>query len=455
MNNSGTKSMTEGRPLPLIISFALPLMLGNIFQQMYTVVDTMVVGKTLQVGALAALGASDWLNWLVLGVLSGLAQGFGILIAQQFGAKQYAALRQTAAASLLLSAISAAVLVLLGQLAITPVLKLLQTPSEILPDSALYLRIMFAGIPVVLAYNLFAAILRSLGDGKTPLYAMIVASITNIVLDILFVPVFGWGIAGAAIATVIAQAVSGIYCLLRLRQIPILRPEESRLAVDGALLRRLLFLGMPMAMQNAIIAVGGMIIQSVVNGFGVTFIAGYTAANKMYGLLEMAAISFGYAMVTYVGQNLGAGKHDRIRRGVKTATALSIVISMVICAVMLVLGKWILGGFISGEPETAARAMDIAYEYLTVMSLCLPVLYILHVVRSAIQGMGNTVLPMVSGISEFVMRTGGVLLLPALISYRGVFWAEVLAWLGADLILVPGYFYLIRKLSERSREWTL
>lgn len=449
MKDSRTKSMTEGRPLPLIISFALPLMVGNIFQQMYTVVDTMVVGKTLHVGALAALGASDWLNWLMLGVISGLAQGFGILMAQQFGAREYEALRKTIGCSVILSAISAAVLVLIGQLVITPVLRLLQTPAEILPDSALYLRIMFAGIPVVLAYNLLACVLRSLGDGKTPLYAMIVASVTNVVLDLLFVPVFGWGIAGAAIATVIAQAVSGFYCLLRLKQIPILNMDSSCFRMDGALSGRLLMLGMPMAAQNAIIAVGGMIIQSVVNGFGVVFIAGYTAANKMYGLLEMAAVSFGYAMVTYAGQNLGAGKPDRIRLGVKTASIVAVAVSAAICALMHLLGKSILSGFISGTPEAAAQAMDIAYEYLTVMSLCLPVLYILHVVRSAIQGMGNTVLPMVSGISEFVMRTGGVLLLPAVLGYSGVFWAEVLAWLGADLILVPGYFWLIRRLDAK------
>ena len=446
MNQSGTRNMTEGKPLPLIVSFALPLMVGNIFQQMYTVVDTMVVGKTLQVSALAALGAADWLNWLMLGVVSGLAQGFGILMAQQFGANQYADLRKTIGCSAMLSLVSAVILVAAGQAVMIPALHLLKTPAEIMPDSALYLRIMFAGVPAVLFYNLLAAILRSLGDGKSPLYAMIVASITNIVLDLLFVPLFGWGIAGAAIATVIAQGVSGLYCLLRLRRIPMIRMERSGFRLEPTLSWRLVMLGVPMAAQNAIIAVGGMIIQSVVNGFGVSFIAGYTAANKMYGLLEMAAVSFGYAMVTYVGQNLGAGKPERIRQGVKTASILSVAVSTLICALMLMLGKPILSGFISGTPEVAAQAMDVAFEYLTVMSLCLPVLYILHVVRSAIQGLGNTVIPMVSGIAEFVMRTGGVLLLTAIVSYSGVFYAEVLAWFGADLILVPGYFLLMRRL---------
>ena len=392
MNQSGTKNMTEGNPLPLIVSFALPLMVGNIFQQMYTVVDTMVVGKTLQVSALAALGAADWLNWLVLGVVCGLAQGFGIPIAQQFGARQYEALKKAVGCSAVLSLISAVVLLIVGQLLILPVLRLLNTPEEILPGSALYLRIMFGGIPVVLFYNLLAAILRSLGDSKTPLSAMIVASITNIVLDLLFVPVFGWGIAGAAIATVIAQGVSGLYCLQQLRRVSILKMEPSHFRLNWTLARQLLGLGLPVAAQNGIIAVGGMLIQSVVNGFGVVFIAGYTAANKMYGILEMAAVSFGSAMMTYVGQNLGAGKLDRIRRGVRVSTVVCIGISCVICAAMLLLGRFILSGFISGSPDTAAQALDIAYEYLAVMSLCLPVLYILYVVRAAILGVG--IIPM-------------------------------------------------------------
>ena len=452
MNHSGTKTMTEGRPLPLIVSFALPLMVGNIFQQMYTVVDTMVVGKTLQVGALAALGAADWLNWLVLGVVTGLPQGFAILISQQFGGGEYEKLKKTVGCSAILCALSAAVLVLLGQAAILPVLSLLKTPPEILPDSALYLRIMFAGIPAVMFYNLLASILRSLGDGKTPLYAMSVASITNVILDLLFVPVFHWGIAGAAIATVIAQGVSGVYCLLQLRKIPFMKLDRSSFRMEANLAGRLMRLGLPIAVQNGIIAVGGMLIQSVVNGFGVVFIAGYTAANKMYGILEMAAVSFGAAMMTYVGQNLGAGKISRIRQGVRVGSVVCVAISGVICAAMLLLGRFILSGFISGSPDTAAQALDIAYEYLTAMSLCLPVLYILYVVRAAIQGMGNTLLSLVSGFAELAMRTAGVLLLPAIFGYSGIFYAEVLAWLGADLILIPGYILLMRRLHNGKNE---
>ena len=209
---SQTKNMTTGKPGKLILSFALPLMLGNVFQQLYTDVDTMVVGKYLGVNALAALGAADWMNWMMLGIVQGFTQGFGILMAQKFGAGKEDQLKKVIGNSVFLSAVFAIFLVLLGQTIAVPVLKLLQTPETILGDTLLYLRIMFAGIPIVMAYNLLACILRSLGDGKTPLHAMIVASFTNIALDLLFVMVFHWGIAGAAIATLLAQLVSAFYC---------------------------------------------------------------------------------------------------------------------------------------------------------------------------------------------------------------------------------------------------
>lgn len=450
--SANTKNLTEGKPLSLIISFALPLMVGNIFQQLYTVVDTMVVGKALHVQALAALGASDWLNWLMLGLVQGITQGFGILMAQEFGARRIEGLKKVVGVSVMLSAISAVVLTVAGQAAVKPILRLLQTPDEIIGDTLLYLRIMFLGMPVVTAYNLLATILRSLGDGKTPLYAMIAASVTNIVLDLLFVLVFRWGIGGAAVATLIAQVVSSVYCLWNIRKISFLNLAREHFALDRALSRRLMGLGSPVAFQNAIIAVGGMIVQMVVNGFGVTFIGGFTATNKLYGVLEVAAISYGYAVLTYTGQNLGAGKIGRIRSGMKAALVVALVTSAAIGTVMILFGKGILGLFLSGTPEEVAAAMDVAYQYLTTMSLCLPVLYVLHVTRSAIQGMGDTVKPMLSGIAEFVMRTVGALTLPLVMGNAGVFCAEVSAWLGADLILVPSYFVTMRSVSERITE---
>jgi len=310
------------------------------------------------------------------------------------------------------------------------------------------LRIMFLGIPIVMVYNLLATILRSLGDGQTPLHAMIVAALSNIVLDLLFVLVFHWGITGAAAATLISQGISSVYCLQKIRKIEFMTLKRSHFLLQSAMAGHLLSLGSPMAAQNAIIAVGGMIIQGVVNSYGVAFIGGFTAANKLYGVLEIAATSYGYAMITYVGQNLGAQKIHRIKAGMGWAITIALATSALIAVIMLTLGEYIVGAFISGTPQEVAAATQVGFTYLSIMSICLPVLYILHVTRSAVQGMGNTVFPMVSGIAEFVMRTGGVLILPAIIGENGIFFAEVLAWLGADLILVPSYFLMLNRISR-------
>lgn len=442
---SHVKNMTEGNPGGLIFRFALPLMLGNVFQQMYTVVDTMVVGKALGVDALAALGASDWLNWMLLSICQGLTQGFAILMAQQFGARKEDALRHTVGASAVLSLISAVVLLIFSQAVLTPILKLLKTPEEILPFTALYLRFMFAGIPIVMVYNFFASVLRALGDGRTPLYAMIVASIINILLDLLFVLVFRWGIAGAAIATLIAQVCSGFVCYVRLSKLTLLSLRKEHFKVSFSAAWNLFRLGTPMAFQNIIISVGGLIVQTVVNGAGVLFVAGFTATNKLYGILEIAATSYGYAMVTYTGQNLGAGKLHRVRHGQRVSLIISLITSACIAACMILFGKVILSGFISGTPEQVSATLKIAYEYLFIMSIFLPVLYILHLYRSILQGLGNTLLPMASGIAEFVMRTAAVMVLPALMGLSGIFYGEVLAWVGADIILIPSYIHIMRK----------
>ncbi len=442
------QNMTEGKPLRLILAFSLPLMMGNVFQQLYTVVDTMVVGQALGVGALAALGAADWLNWMILGTIQGFAQGFSIKMAHEFGAGNYKRLCKTVANSLLLAFVTSLGLLAASQLAARPILELLQTPDAIIGDSLAYLRIMFAGIPVVMAYNILASILRAMGDGRTPLYAMVVAALINVGLDLLFVLGFHWGIEGAAAATVIAQVCSGIYCLRALLRVEVLSFTREDFRMEGGLCLLLMKLGLPMAFQNAIIAVGGMIVQFVVNGFGVLFIAGFTATNKLYGILEVAATSYGYAMVTYVGQNLGAKKIKRISLGMRSALIVAMVTSAIIAAAMLIFGKVILGWFISGTPQEAEMALSIAYHYLAIMSVFLPVLYVLHVTRSALQGMGDTILPMASGIAEFVMRTGAAVLLPLLMGEEGIFYAEILAWLGADVILVGSYLVRMRRLRR-------
>lgn len=449
MMSSRVKDMTVGTPGKLIVSFALPLMAGNIFQQLYTIVDTMVVGRFLGVQALAALGADDWFGWMMLGIVQGFAQGFAIKMSQEFGARNYQGLRKVIGNSAVVSIVFSLLLVILGELAVEPGLHLLHTQSAVWANAVLYLRIYFLGTPIVMLYNLFASILRSLGDSKTPLHAMIVASVTNIGLDLLFVVIFRWGIAGAAWATLTAQMISALYCFLHMRKMELLKLTRNEFRLDTGLMGHLFYLGLPMALQNVMIAIGGMIVQSVINAFSVAFIAGITAVNKMYGLLEIAATSYGYAMVTYAGQNLGAGNLERIRKGVKSALIISLITSAMIAAAMLLCGKGFIGLFISGTENEVKEAVNVGHFYLNIMSICLPILYCLHVVRSTIQGLGNTMLPMISGLVEFFMRTSVIYLLPMLIGEIGVYFAEVSAWIGAVCVLIPSYVYMIKKFRKQ------
>ncbi len=453
-------NMTEGSPSKLIITFALPLMVGNIFQQLYTVIDTMVVGRALGVSALAALGATDWLNWLFSGLVQGFAQGFSILMAQEFGSGNYKRLRKVIFNSLILSVICSLLILVISQACAHPILTLLHTPDDIMDNSLLYLRIIFLGMPVIMAYNLSASILRSLGDSKTPLHAMIAASITNIVLDLIFVLVFHWGIAGAAIATLLAQLLSSVYCFYFIRRIEILKTAKEELVMEKAICGKLLLLSSPIAFQNTVIFIGGMIVQSVVNSFGVLFIAGFTATNKLYGILESAATSYGYSMSTYAGQNLGAGNIKRIREGVRSAMLIALATSFTISFIMLLLGRYILTWFLSGDPAQIEAALEIAYHYLAIMSLFLSTLYLLYIIRSTLQGTGDTFMPFVSGIAEFVMRVGAALILPRFLGQDGIFYAEILAWIGADVILLGAYIYHVYQWNRlpshgnQSPEWT-
>lgn len=448
--SENTKIMTEGKPLPILVKFALPLVAGNVFQLMYTFFDTAIVGKYLGVQALAALGAVEYLIWLLYGIVQGITQGFSIKMAQDFGAGDTKSLKQVVGNSTVLSIISSIILLLAGVFSSQPILKLLHTPDEILPLSTLYINILFCGLPVIFAYNLLAGLLRSLGNSKTPLYAVVVSSIVNIALDLLFVLVFKWGIAGAAIATLIAQVAASIYCFAALTKIPEVRITKSEFKVNVSLSKKLYMLGLPLAVQGSIIAVGGMIVEFVVNSFGVAFIAAYVAVTKLYGLLEIAATSFGFALMTYVGQNHGAKLFDRIRSGTKSGMALSLSCSFVISTVMIIFGKTILTLFVSTADADAAKVMDTAYQYLRLMSLFLPTLYLLWLTRSVIQGLGNTFIPMVSGIMEFIMRTGSALVLPLFIGADGILYAEVLAWLGADLVLIPKFILMFKQMKKNS-----
>lgn len=440
--------MTEGSPGKLIFALALPLMFGNIFQQLYTMVDAIIVGQGVGVEALAALGAADWISWMVLGIVTGFTQGFSILFAQKFGAGDPEGLRKSMGISIILSLAIGIIVTTVSLLGARPMLQLMNTPPEVIEDSLSYLYIIYSGTIVVIAYNLAASLLRSLGDGKTPLIAMVIASIINIVLDILFVMYFKWGIQGAAAATVIAQFFSFVFCVFKIRKIEILRITKDDLKMSLSVSGDLLRLGLPVAFQNGIIAVGGICVQFVINGFGLVYIAGFTATNKLYGLLEIAAVSFGFAMTTYMGQNLGAKRMDRIKKGIRVGSQMAVGVSVFITAVVILLGKFIVSMFVSADAADASEVIRVAYTYFSIMGSFLSVLYLLHIYRSALQGLGDTIVPMISGIVELAMRISVILILPGLIGEMGLYFAEIAAWAGAAVLLMVCYYKRVKKIAR-------
>lgn len=440
--------MTEGSPGKLIFFFAIPLMLGNMCQQLYTVVDTLVVSRTLGVQALAAMGSADWYMFMVPGIIMGFTQGFAILIANFFGASDNGSLNRAIAHSIRLSGILAIILTALAILSVPPVLALLRTPSEIRPLTRLYLTIYFAGIPAIILYNLSASVLRAFGNSKVPLYAMIGASVMNIGLDILFVVPLKMGIAGAALATVIAQLCAGLFCTVVAGRIPEIHLTKDDFAAQRSLDKELLRLSTPMVLQNILISIGGMIVGYVVNGLGVTFIAGYTATNKLYGMLEVAAVAYGFAIVTYTGQNYGAARYDRIRQGFKASLLIAVLTSAAIGGLMILFGRIITGAFLTGSGPEVEEAKVIAYRYLVIMAGFLWILYVLYVVRSMLQGMGNTLVPMISGGGEFIARTLMALVGSLFMGGTAIMIGEVAAWAAADIVMVPALIKRIRQLRK-------
>ncbi len=442
-------NMTQGHPGKLLLTFALPLMAGNVFQQLYTVVDTAIVGRGVGMNALAALGTVDWLNWMFLGIAQGFTQGFSVRISQKFGQGDETGMKQAIGNSARLTVLIGIVALLVAQLGLPLFLNLLQVPLELRHMAESYSRIILGGIPAMLFYNFGSSVLRAVGDSKTPLMAMIAASVTNTVLDCIAVFVLGWGIAGAAAATVFAQVLAGGWCLAKILRTPMLRISREDLKKDFALSKILLGLGSPVAAQNVIISVGGMSIQSVVNHFPTSFIAGFTATNKLYGILEIAAVSYGYAVTTYTGQNFGGGQWNRIRKGTRWAVGISLVTSAIIASAMLLFGRYITMLFIVSEsPALEIAAGNTAYLYLSVMSAGLPVLYLLFVYRSALQGMGDTLIPLLSGVAEFVVRVGGARIIAYTGWQNGIFLAEVGAWLAAAVLLAAAYYYRAARMGK-------
>lgn len=443
-----TKSMTEGNSLSLLLKFALPLMAGSVFQELYTITDTAIVGQFLGVDALAAVGSGAWLTWMLISVLCGISQGFSVLAAQCFGAGDKDGIRKHMGNSIVLSVYICIFLVVGGELILAPLLKFLNTPPEIYDDALLYIRLYYAGCPVIMAYNYAAAHLRAFGNSSAPLRAMIIASVVNIVLDLLFVGPFGWGIAGAMIATLIAQVVAAVYSIYYLVNIDFIYFSKKELKISKNISKKQIYIAMPMAVQNIIICVGGIVVQFVVNGYGVSYIAGVTATNRLYTLIETASISYGHAMTTFMGQNIGAGKTERIKKGILSGNFIGIITSFIIMAAMFIFGDVLLGMFVTGTEKEVSDTMAVASRYLMIMCAFLPVLYVLNIIKAAIVGFGNSIIPMLSSVGELIFRIASSFTIPVYFGRMNLFYAEPLAWIGAVLVLIPGYFYCVRKIKR-------
>ena len=442
-----TKDMTSGNPIKLILFFSIPLLIGNVFQQFYSMVDTIIVGRFLGVKSLAAVGSTGSMSFLIIGFVLGLCSGFSVLISQRFGANDEEGLKEAVASSIILSVIMAIIITLVSIFTAKPLLHLMNSPSDIINDSYSYIVIIYAGTSAAFFYNMVSSILRALGDSKTPLYFLIIASILNIILDLVFIINFKMGVAGAAYATVISQGVSGLLCFIyTYKKFPILKLNKKHFKSGTKYIKDHLKIGIPMALQFSITALGIIILQSAINSFGSTVVAAHTAASKVEQLVMQPSITFGVTMATYCAQNLGAGNIERIKDGVKKCTLINIGIGIISGVVLILFGEFFINIFLSNANDEVLQTSKL---YLTTISLFFIPLSLIFIYRNALQGMGYTFVPMMAGFYELLARTFIAFTLPAFIGYFGICIANPIAWFSAS---IPLMFNYRRKLNNLLNE---
>jgi len=431
------KVLTTGRPWRVILAFSIPLLVGNVVQQLYQVVDAIVVGRVLGVDALAAVGATGSFIFLLLGFAWGLTNGFAIPTAQAFGAGDAAAVRRSVAAGAVLTAGTSVVLTVLAPLLAGPALRLLRTPEELVPQATTFAVVSFLGASTMMFFNFLAAIIRAIGDSRTPLVFLAISCLLNIGLVLLFVGSLGLGVGGAAWATVVSQGVSVVLCLVYVRRsVPVLHVRREDWRVSRADLGLHLRIGLPMGFQASIIAIGAIAVQVRLNDLGSSAVAAYTAATRVDGLAVALLASLGLAVSMFVAQNHGAQRPDRIRQGVVQGVWISLIGAVVLAAVLIAAGSPIIRLFVGEGEESVVSA---ATTYLVVNGALYVVLGVLFVLRGALQGLGHTVIPTLTGVIELVMRVGAAIVLGAAFGFTGVVWGNPLAWIGAVAILIPAY----------------
>ena len=439
-----TKSMTAGSPAKLILLFALPLFIGNLFQQVYNMADAFIVGRMLGVNALAAVGCTGSLTFLIIGFAQGLSAGFSILTAQRFGAGEMDGVRQSYAASLVLGGVISLVLMAASMAGTRQLLVLLQTPPEILEDATRYLIVIFAGIPATMLFNVVSNVLRALGDSKTPLSFLVGGCVLNILLDVLLILYTPLGVMGAGVATVIAQLLAGAACVVYIHKaFPALRLHRSDWKLSRREVLRHLQMGLPMGFQSSIIAIGSLMLQYALNSLGSTAVAAFTAANKLESLGTLPLCSFGLAMGTFVAQNYGAGKLHRIRTGVLQCSAMALSWSVFMGVVFLVFGRQLAILFVGRD----AQVTGLSYIYLCVVAFSMWVLALLFIFRYSLQGLGQSFVPTFAGIMELVMRGVCAVCLVGPFGFTGACLANPMAWSGSAVPLVIAFFITMRRLT--------
>lgn len=443
------KEMTSGASFPLILNFTLPLLLGNLLQQTYSLMDAAIVGKYLGINALASVGASTSVVFLILGFCTGCCSGFSIPVAQKFGARDYVTMRRFISVSLKISGVMSVAIAIITSLLCAFILRTMQTPENIFDGAYIYLLITFIGIPCTFYYNLLSGIIRALGDSKTPFWFLLLSAVLNIILDLFCIIVLGWGVAGAAIATVFSQGVSSVLCYIYMnRKYEILKttPSERRFRSDIA--RQLLGIGVPMGLQFSITAIGSIMLQSSNNALGTACVAAFTAAMRVKMFFMCALDSLGIAMATYSGQNYGAGKPVRIWQGIKSSYVMMMVYVAAINIVIWCFAEKFALLFI--DPSETEVIKDTAL-FLHINLSFFPLLGSLIILRYTIQGAGYTKLAMFSGVSEMVARIMVSLVVVPLFGYLGVCYGDPTAWLFANLFLTPAFIYVYRRLKLIAR----
>ena len=444
MGATGTKDLTTGKPARLLLNFTAPVLLGLLFQQMYNFVDTAIVGRYLGTQALAAVGSTGSVNFLIVGCCTGICSGFGIPIAQAFGARDETYMRRCVANSIYASAFISVVMAVLTALFCRPILTLMSTPADILDDAVAYIWIIFACIPVTVAYNLAGCVLRAVGDSKTPVVYLVVASAVNVALDLFCILVLKMGVAGAALATVISQAVATVGCLWTIRRhFPVLQLNWEEKRPDVPLMLHLTGFGVPMGLQYSITAVGSVVLQSAVNCLGTEAVASMAAGAKVNSLFFCVLDAMGTTMATYAGQNMGAGRLKRVREGLRSAFFLGLAYCALAFAAQLVTGRGLISMFVdAGE---SPKVVEQAYTFLLWNGGTYVLLLLVSIFRFTIQGMGYTRVAMIAGAFEMAARTLVARLLVPVLGFTGASMANPAAWLAADIFLVPCFYMAYRK----------